>query len=153
MTTNLLTALPLLLPKAIAWAEAQQTGIFLTGTPLNERLLGVASRVGVARPELIRVAEVLNLPLPDDLDLKAAALETGLIGDGMIGMTFGYGVYVCRGRSTVQLLSHEFRHVHQYEQAGSIAGFLPAYLHQIVTFGYSEAPFEKDARLHEIHSA
>jgi hypothetical protein len=33
---------------------------------------------------------------------------------------------------------------------GSIAAFLPTYLQQIVDFGYANAPFEVDARRHEI---
>jgi hypothetical protein len=39
--------------------------------------------------------------------------------------------------------------VYQYEQAGSIAEFLPAYLLQIVESGYTPAGFEVDARAHE----
>ena len=63
----------------------------------------------------------------------------------MVGLTLGYGVYVCHGHGTVRLLSHEFRHVYQYEQAGSIAAFLPVYLQQIVTFGYNNAPMARGA--------
>jgi hypothetical protein len=40
--------------------------------------------------------------------------------------------------------------VHQYERAGSIAAFLPVYLQQIVELGYNNAPFEIDARSHEL---
>jgi hypothetical protein len=71
----------------------------------------------------------------------------------MVGLTLGDGVYVCHGHGTVRLLSHEFRHVYQYEQAGSIGAFLPVYLQQIVTFGYNNAPLEVDARTHEKHHA
>ena len=67
----------------------------------------------------------------------------------MVGLTLGYGVYVCHGHGSIRLLSHEFRHVYQYEHAGSIAAFLPAYLQQIVTVGYNNAPLEVDARAHE----
>jgi hypothetical protein len=68
----------------------------------------------------------------------------------MAGLTLGYAVFVCRGHETRRLLSHEFRHVFQYEQNGAIAGFLPLYLQQIVTMGYQNAPLEMDARAHEI---
>jgi hypothetical protein len=61
-------------------------------------------------------------------------------------LTLGYSVLVCRGHETTRLLSHEFRHVHQYESVGSISAFLPLYLQQIVEFGYDDAPFEADAR-------
>lgn len=90
-----------------------------------------------------------SLPLPGDPELKQAALATGLLGPSMIGLTLGHGIYVCHGHGNIRLLSHEFRHVHQYEQAGSIAAFLPAYLQQIVDVGYDKAPFEVDARAHE----
>jgi hypothetical protein len=68
----------------------------------------------------------------------------------MIGITFSHGIYVRRsGSGNPRVLSHEFRHVYQYEQAGSIAAFLPEYLRQIVTVGYASAPLERDAREHE----
>ena len=153
MTFDLSVALPVLAPKAISWAEAQYSTIAQEGQPLNEVLLAVARSVGVLHPKLIRVSEVPSLPLPEDIELKQAALATGLLGPGMVGLTLGYGVYICQGHGNVRLLSHEFRHVHQYEQAGSIADFLPVYLQQIVTFGYNNAPFEIDARAHERHHA
>lgn len=153
MTFDLPAALPLLMPKAIAWAEDQSTHIVRIGKPLNDVLSSVAKSVGVLRPDQIRIVEVPRLPLPDDPDLRRAAQATGLLGPNMVGLTLGYGVYVCHGHGTVRLLSHEFRHVYQYEQAGSIAAFLPLYLQQIVTVGYSNAPLEADARAHERHHA
>jgi len=95
------------------------------------------------------MAFVESLPLPEDEMLRRAALETGLLGPGMVGLTLGYSVLICRGHDSLRLLSHEFRHVHQYEQAGSIAAFLPVYLRQVATVGYSNAPFEIDARAYE----
>lgn len=149
MTFDLRAALPVILPKAIAWAEAQYSSISQIGQPLNDALLAVARNVGVLHPDRIRVVEVPSLPLPEDPELKEAALATGLLGPGMIGLTLGHGIYVCHGHGSVRLLSHEFRHVHQYEQAGSIAAFLPVYLQQIVSVGYANAPFELDAKAHE----
>ena len=153
MTFDLRAALPILVPKAISWAESQCSAIARVGQPLNEVLLAVARSVGVLHPELIRVAEVPSLPLPEDPELKQAALATGLLGPSMVGLTLGYGIYVCHGHDNVRLLSHEFRHVYQYEQAGSIAAFLPVYLEQITTVGYNNAPFEIDARAQERHHA
>jgi hypothetical protein len=49
---------------------------------------------------------------------------------------------------SASLLSHECRHVYQYEAAGSIAAFLPVYLQQIATVGYESAPFDR-TRAHE----
>lgn len=149
MPINLRTSLPFLLPGAIAWAEGRAQEVAASGNALNEAGLGIARSVGVQRPELIRVAVVDGLPLPDDPTLRAAALQTGLLGPGMVGLTLRYSVLVCRGHDTRRLLSHEFRHVYQYEQYGSIAAFVPVYLQQIVQCGYSNAPFEIDAKAHE----
>ena len=88
--------------------------------------------------------------MPDDPLLRQAAVETGLLGPKMAGLTLGYAVLVCPGFGhNIRLLSHEFRHVYQYEQAGSIDAFLTTYLHQIVNVGYHDAALECDARAHE----
>jgi hypothetical protein len=149
MASDLRAALPLLMPKAIAWAESQFSFIAEAGQPIDSSLFAVAQSVGVLHPELIRIAEVSHLPLPEDPELRRVALGAGLLGQGMVGLTFGYGVYICHGHKDLRLLSHEFRHVYQYEHTGSIASFLPIYLEQIATFGYDDAPFEVDARAHE----
>lgn len=150
MTFDLTSLLPTLLPRAIAWAEFQQQHVAQVGTPLSAQGQSLARAVGVKRPELIRVKVVDALPLPEDPELRAVALQTGLLGPGMIGLTLGYAVFACRGHDAdPRLLSHEFRHVYQYEVLGSVASFLPVYLQQIAQFGYNDAPLEVDARAHE----
>lgn len=153
MTFDLQSELPSLLPRAVAWAKARSTEILATGEPLSATDITLATAVGVTRPEKIRVLSVSALPLPEDPELKEVALATGLLGPGMIGMTLGYGIYVCDGHFSKRLISHECRHVHQYEVAGSIEKFLPIYLQQSALHGYHNAPFEADARAHEISSA
>ena len=148
MKFDLNAVLPMIIPKVIAWVEAQSMHITQTGQPLKEELLAVARSVGVIQPERIRIAEVPSLPLPEDPELNQAARATGLLGPDMTGLTLGYGIYICYGHGDIRLLSHEFRHVYQYEQAGSIAAFIPVYLQQIALFGYDNAPFENDARDH-----
>ncbi len=147
---DLRTELPRLLPRAIAWAEAQAAQVAKFGRSLDDGEVQLARQVDVTRPERVRVALVDALPIPEDPELRAAALQTGLLGPGMVGLTLGHSVLICRGHETKRLLSHELRHVHQYEQAGSIAGFLPGYLEQIATFGYAAAPLEQEARAHEV---
>lgn len=149
MAIDLRAALPLLLPGAIAWAEARAQEAAATGVALTQQGADIARGVGVQRPELIRVVVVDSLLLPEDAMLRAAALQTGLLGPRTAGLTLGYSVFIRRGHETVRLLSHEFRHVQQYEAHGSIAAFLPVYLQQIVEFEYDIAPFEIDARGHE----
>ncbi|MBV2129714.1 hypothetical protein [Arsukibacterium indicum] len=68
-----------------------------------------------------------------------------------IGLTLGYGIYIKQGYLTRRLLSHELRHVHQYEQAGSHEAFLTRYIGDIIRFGYLDSPYEVDARYHEIN--
>ena len=145
---DLKTALPLLLPGAITWAEARAEEVATNGIALTESTTDIARFVGVLRPELIRVAIMDRLLLPEEPMLKAAALQMGLLGPGMIGLTFGYSVLIRRGHETRRLLFHEFRHVHQYESLGGIVAFLPVYLQQIIAFGYPNAPFEKDAEFY-----
>jgi hypothetical protein len=146
---DLAAELPRLLPSAIVWAEAQAAETLIEGVPLTDFGMRLARAVGVQRPELVRTIEVPSLPLPADPELRLAALETGLLGPGMVGLTLGYAIYIERGHASNRLISHECRHVYQYETAGSIAAFLPAYLQQIVEYGYELAPFEVDARTHE----
>lgn len=94
--------------------------------------------------------EVDALPIPECSALKQAALTNGLFSPDMPGLALSHSIYIRRGRATIRLLSNEFRHVYQYEQAGSIAAFLSIYFQQIMTVGYSRAPLEIDPRQHEI---
>lgn len=149
LTFDLAAALPLLAPKAVAWAEQRASEILAHGVALTDHGLVLASQVGVGNPEKIRLQFVPRLPLPTDPLLRQAALQTGLLGPSMIGLTLGYGIYICHGYNSARLISHECRHVYQYERAGSIANYIPAYLQQIVQFGYADAPYEVDARQHE----
>ena len=153
MNIDLESVLPQLLPTAIEWAESKSDEILSSGAPLSDPELRLARAVGVTNPDRIRVSIVPSLPLPENPELRAVALQTGLLGPGMIGLTLGYGIYVCDGYVTNRLISHECRHVHQYEIAGSIRDFLPKYLQQIARFGYHAAPFEMDASAHEIDDA
>jgi hypothetical protein len=147
---DLKQALPQLLPLAIAWAEAEAQQAAQTGAPLTSAEEPLARAVGVLHPELVRVALVARLPQPQHPQLRLAAQQTGLLGPGMAGLTLGHTIFIVQGHKTRRLLSHELRHVYQYEQHGSIAKFLPVYLEQIATVGYANAPFEADARAHEI---
>ena len=149
---NLLEALPQLLPTAIAWANFQSEHVAREGQPLPPRLIEVARRVGVRMPERVRVKLVDQLPMPEEPLLKQAAIETGLLGPQMVGLTLGHSIFIVHGHNTVRLISHECRHVFQYETLGSIEEFLPVYLQQIAINGYENAQLEIDARNHEINA-
>ena len=79
----------------------------------------------------------------------ARGTGAGLVVVGGPG-NLGHSIFVRAGHETARLLSHELRHVYQYERAGSIAGFLPTYLQQIIEVGYAACPLERDARGHEV---
>ncbi len=150
MANGLLSILPQLLPKAIDWAEKRSAEICSSGMALTEPEKRIAMAVGVTNPEKIRISIVSSIPIPDDPMLQKVAIETGLLGPDTAGLTLGYGIYILAGKNSDQLLSHESRHVYQYETFGSIRGFMPIYLQQIAQFGYEDAPLEVDARQHEI---
>ncbi|RQS67489.1 hypothetical protein DID96_21745 [Burkholderia sp. Bp8963] len=146
---DLAEILPAALPAAVAWAEAQAARGQALGAPLTPGQADDARAVGVAQPERIRIVTTAVLPFPDTPSLAAIARDTGLLSPGTIGLTLGHAVFVVEEHVTRRLLTHEFRHVHQYEAAGSIGAFLARYLHEIATFGYVDAPLEADARQHE----
>lgn len=145
---NLKTELSRLLPKAVDWAEKHQRDILATGIALSPEELQIARAVGVQRSEDIRIKVVDQLPLPEDPELAAAAVQLGLLGPDMSGLTLFHGIFIChRALGDRNLIAHECRHVHQYEQRHSISAFLQEYIPQLDTFGYHNAPLEKDARL------
>jgi len=146
---DLAAALPRLLPLAIPWVQSQEANALATGRPLTVTELALANAVGVRNASRVRIKLVNQLPKPTHPELRVAAEQTGLLGPNTAGVTFGYAVFIRHGFDTNRLVSHELRHVHQYEAAGSIAAFLPVYLAQIVSVGYEQAPFEVDARRHE----
>lgn len=137
--------LPRILPLAVAWAEVRSAEILRHGETLTPAERDLAVRMGVADSDRIRLQLVDRLPVPEDPMLAAAAASTGLLGPGIVGLTLGHGIYICRGHRTAQLVSHECRHVHQYERAGSIGAFLAVYLQQLAQYGYANAPLERDA--------
>ncbi|TFE72957.1 hypothetical protein [Methylacidiphilum caldifontis] len=142
--------LPILLPKAIAWGEEKAKDVIARGRELLPAELLIARRVGVQYPERIRLLLTKQIPFPEDPQLAEVARRLGLFFTEMNGLTLGYAIIVRQGCLSSRLLSHECRHVYQYEQAGGIANFLKEYLQSVVQFGYYNSPFEQDARAHEI---
>lgn len=147
--TDLLAALPALLPLAIGWVQVEESNALAVGRPLSHAESQLAAAVGVEHPELVRIKMVDQLPQPTNPQLLAVANETGLLGPTMAGLTFGHAIFIRHGHASNRLVSHELRHVHQYETFGSTPAFLAAYLEQIATVGYDNSPLEIDARKHE----
>lgn len=134
-----------LLPKAVVWAERQSSQILRNGEPLTSTEAALAVRMGVVKPQNVRIQVVPQFPRPEDPQLFAFAERAGLFEPEMHGLTLGHGIFIRDGYRANRLVSHECRHVFQYEQHGSIEAFLRVYLAQIIQFGYSDAPLEVDA--------
>ncbi len=135
---------------AAKWVSQQQEIILASGASLTSEQIVIASQVGVLRPEKIRILPVARISPPDDPLLRKVAEEMNFLGPDAIGLTLGYGIYLREGYITDRLLSHEFRHVQQYEVAGSVQVFIAEYIQQIFQHGYYDSPYEVDARAHEI---
>lgn len=134
---------------ATAWVEQQQILISVQGRRLSHAEQALAKAVGVTQPQNVYVLEVPVITRPDNAELAAICEQYGFLTEDTIGLTLGYGIYIKQGHLTTRLLSHELRHVHQYEQAGSVSAFLSRYITEIMQFGYADAPYEIDARAHE----
>lgn len=139
-----------LLPAAAAWIDSLEQHALSHGRPLAPHELALAHHAGVSEPQRVRLLELDPFPQPADPALCAAATAYGLLGEGSCGLTAGHGILVRRGMVNARVLSHECRHVQQYEVAGSTLAFLTDYLGQIMDHGYDKAPLERDARNHEV---
>lgn len=139
-----------LLPLAVAWAEQSERDGNKVGIPLTDAEKRTAETVGVMKCDQVRIALVDALPAPPDTELREAARQAGFVIADMAGITLGHSIFIRRGMKTLRLLSHELRHVYQYESYGSTKEFLFVYLGQILSSSYNNAPLEQDARAHEI---
>ncbi len=147
---DLLYQLQTLLPLAIKWAEQHSERIQNEGCSLTPEQIEIAKQVGVTNTKKIKILEVAKIPIPENENLSEAATQIGFLSEEMKGLTLGHSIYICNGHVSSRLLSHELRHVYQYEAFGSIPQFLVEYLKQIVLVGYENALLEQDARKHEI---
>ncbi len=139
--------LEMLLPLACAWAVGQERTIVQCGVALSESQLADAKRVGIAKPERVRLLRVAQIPVPTAPALAAAARATNLINPLTHGLTFRYGIFIrsdCWNQR--QLVAHELVHTAQYERLGGFEGFLRPYLLECITPpGYPYGPMEQEA--------
>ena len=139
-----------LMPLVMAWLFEVESNILTNGVELTDIETRDAISVGVQFPEKIRVLTVDKISKPDNPLLIQAGQETGLLSDTTIGRTVGYGIEILKGESSRRLLRHEFRHVYQFEQAGSVELFTIEYVKSVLSTGYFDSTFEQDARAAEI---
>jgi hypothetical protein len=86
MVFDLQSVLPQLLAPAIAWAELQSRQVQQEGEVLSPASLVLAKRAGIKQPDLVRIKIVDQLPLPTEPLLRQAALQTGSLGPGRLGL-------------------------------------------------------------------
>ena len=135
-----------LLPLACAWAEEQEKIILRDGVPLSPTQIGDAQKIGVVKPEKVRLLSVSNIPMPENPVLRAAAAAVHLITPQTIGMTLRYGIFIRTDCwSDRRLVFHELVHTMQYERLGGIQQFLQQYLAECINIGYPAAPMEQEA--------
>lgn len=151
MDNSLKVRLPSLTRSAVEWAKIMEREGQAKGKPLAFWQVADALDVGVIAPDRVRVCLVDAMPQIGDPELSAVAAERGILGRDTLGITLGYVIFVRKTHAGLRtLLRHELRHVAQCEKAGGLDSFIPAYLTEIVSFGYRQAPYEMDARQHEV---
>ncbi len=139
--------LEMLLPLACAWAAAQEQAILQSGVALTDEQIADARRVGVMRPERVRLLGVPVIPTPSHPALAAASEATRLISPLTIGHTLRYGIFIHEDYwGQRRLVVHELVHTMQYERLGGIEAFLRQYLLECITIGYPAAPMEQEAK-------
>ena len=143
---TLLKLLGIVMPIALRWCERQQRAVLTSGQPLTRVEVEIAKRVGVFHPERIRIKLCEKIPRPTDSILSTLSKLVGYEWSNFAGLTLGYGIYIRKDAFSLELISHEFRHVRQFEQAGSLTAFLTQYITEVLTYGYWNAPLEVEAR-------
>jgi hypothetical protein len=161
-------ALPYLMPRALAYAEAQAQHVASYGSPLDPRGLAIAEAIGIEHPERVRRLVVDTMPVPQDRLLRVVAQLFGVLGPQTAGLTLGYNLLTLKGHENDELeCAHELVHTRQYEESmapedgrvpqgphvyghgvdGSLRRFVGGYLEQLVRHGHEDAPLEIDARM------
>src|SRR5687768_11475471 len=91
---------PTLLPRALAWVDAEERRVLAVGLPLTEHGLALARSVGVRHPERIRLYATDELPAPADPELRKFAFHIDVYSPGLRALTLGYAVSVRHGLET-----------------------------------------------------
>lgn len=132
-------------PGALTWLLAQEATLSKQGRPLTADEIELARRMGVRRPEKVRVVVLASFPLPNEPRLAQEVRTLGLGSDDAGGFGMGYVVLLKpRLQSERWLLAHELVHVAQRERLGAQA-FVRRYLLELRTVGYRRSPLEMEA--------
>jgi hypothetical protein len=137
--------LPTIAPGMTAWAEGMERQAMENGVALDSAQWRNALRVGVQRPEKVRIMYVDELPRPNT-ELTLLAREIGILTNKTEGMTFGYGIYMKNDLpDSKRRLIHQLVHCGQYERLGDMRMFIREYVQCCLDFGYAQSPYEMEA--------
>lgn len=137
---------PLVLGYVTRWIERQERRILAEGSPLSERGLADARRIGVREPERVRLLRVAEVPHPGGAFLDFLARHVGMPSEDTAGLTARYGIFIRANEwGDRELVAHELAHTAQYERLGGIRPFLRQYLTECLTAGYHGADLELEA--------
>jgi hypothetical protein len=141
-----LLLVPLLLGYVTRWIAAQERRILAEGSPLTERGLSDARRIGVLHPERVRLLRVAKVPQPGGALIALLARCVDMPSDDTAGLTACYGIFIRANEwGDRGLVAHELAHTAQYERLGGVRPFLRQYLTECLTTGYHGASLELEA--------
>lgn len=111
---ELLRAIEMYVPQASAGVKEAEAIALQKGRVLTEEELVLARRVGVADPEKIRIYFTSRFPIEED---KIRG------GGEIVALTMNYGIFVkpfvsFSRESYLEIITHEFAHVAQFERLG-----------------------------------
>lgn len=133
--------------RAGLWAETASQRVLREGAAPTVEQKHVARLAGVERVNEIRLQQTSSLPYPQDPLLHRMCRRTGFLGADTLGVTLGHAICLRPAvADNTEIFAHECCHVAQVERFGSISAFVRAYLEEILTFGYANAPLEIEAR-------
>lgn len=134
------------MPLIVRWARTEEEDILRYGQPLPTHLVAVARRMGIRKPEEVRLLKVAQILPPPQVLLRWASTYFGFPSSSTIGLTLRYGIFVRQEYwESDALIIHELAHTLQYERFGGLRPFLMQYLTECLTVGYSSSPLEIEA--------
>ena len=142
---ELLAKIDHLLPRALNWLETVEKDYHRQGRSLSLQEIAVAHRIGVARPEEVRVVVLETFSMPTDSELRAEAQRFGYVGQREGGRTVGYVVMLKpQVAQNATVLAHELVHISQVDRLGR-KGLLRRYFIEMAVVGYARSPLELEA--------
>ena len=144
--SSLLNSLPALMPVAYAFAEEQEAIIREKGEPLSELGQIDARRIGIKKPELVRIMKVPVLPQPNNDNALFIARQIGFYQAHSPALTFGHSICVRLDLATCRrTLVHELVHVGAIRAAGWHSPFFGRVLKRVHRSGNPFGRLQQEA--------